>query len=559
MAHFTPAVLTLGPEVPIPFSSSPSDLAQAYSELPVLRQHLGPVIISSVASLLRCGIPVRILEILVQQVSLQCIRASPIELFLPAPLTPPNSGYPDFDSGLLPPDVRDGVGAVHARYNTFSGFPAGMPLNFKLKLDGKQIDVSCTSCTTVPHLIRHVYDVLGKTKYYDSQSQPWNIEIEQPTAKQQPQQPREAPDLGFAPDPAAGFADEPILPRMGHFPDFARPIFGKLATDVLCSTQTLAEIGVTENCVLSLVEDRSVMVPQICIGRPLKGEHGACLVAPPKDAQHWNDDSARPVEPSDLMAAPAEAVEDAPQTDGALGTSLSSSMRAAVAAGWLGDALAEHASVASFARCMLELMAVGAPPELLSAAALAANDEVIHAQLCFALARQYGAAQSGPGDLDVNQAGAPSTCLVKITRAVVLEGCIGETVSAALAAAARDAATEPDVVAALSKITSDEARHSQLAWRTAKWALSKGGEDVYAAVEEILSNPYQAAPGASDAGTGLEGEAHGRLDVATQRRVIDQAIREVVLPCGQVLLGQQRGEEPQEPGSLHATVMQGLN
>ena len=51
-------------------------------------------------------------------------------------------------------------------------------------------------------------------------------------------------------------------------------------------------------------------------------------------------------------------------------------LRSAVADAWVRDALAEHASVASFARCMLELMSVGAPPQLLSAAALAANDEV---------------------------------------------------------------------------------------------------------------------------------------------------------------------------------------
>lgn len=125
------------------------------------------------------------------------------------------------------------------------------------------------------------------------------------------------------------------------------------------------------------------------------------------------------------------------------------------------------------------------------------------------------------------------------------QGCIGETVSAALAAASRDAATEPEVKAALTRITSDEARHSLLAWRTARWALSKGDNEVRAAVEAVLNDPERAAPGVQVSAAGMRGEPHGRLSEQTQRRVIDNAMKQMVQPCAQVLFGEGVDDEDQ--------------
>ena len=53
---------------------------------------------------------------------------------------------------------------------------------------------------------------------------------------------------------------------------------------------------------------------------------------------------------------------------------------------WTADALLEHASVASFSRLSLALLAVGAPADLVALAHRAALDEIRHARLCFALA-----------------------------------------------------------------------------------------------------------------------------------------------------------------------------
>ena len=50
---------------------------------------------------------------------------------------------------------------------------------------------------------------------------------------------------------------------------------------------------------------------------------------------------------------------------------------------WLELAEAEHASIASFARNTLQLMAIGAPSYLLTASQEASIDEVKHTQMCF--------------------------------------------------------------------------------------------------------------------------------------------------------------------------------
>ena len=61
----------------------------------------------------------------------------------------------------------------------------------------------------------------------------------------------------------------------------------------------------------------------------------------------------------------------------------------------------EHASIAAFARFSLELLAFGAPPDLVEQAQAAMADETRHAKLCFALAGAYAERPIGPGALDM--------------------------------------------------------------------------------------------------------------------------------------------------------------
>jgi hypothetical protein len=152
----------------------------------------------------------------------------------------------------------------------------------------------------------------------------------------------------------------------------------------------------------------------------------------------------------------------------------------------------EHASIAAFARFSLQLLALGAPPELVDACTQALGDETTHTKLCFALASAYAGHAIGPGPLDV--AGSLDvTSLADIVDLVIAEGCFGETSAALDALSAAETATDPVIAAVYSQIAHDEQRHAELAFRFVRWALERGGKAVEARVLAALQAPASAA------------------------------------------------------------------
>ncbi len=176
-----------------------------------------------------------------------------------------------------------------------------------------------------------------------------------------------------------------------------------------------------------------------------------------------------------------------------LGGDLTPSQRASLAEAWTADALLEHASVASFARSSLALLAAGAPAHLVELSHRAALDEVRHARLCFALASTYAGEDVAPGPFPLGGDVRVEATLEAIAVSTVHEGCLGETVAAVIAAEQLARATDPRVRAALTEIAADEARHSELAWRIVAWAVDAGGPPVRAAVERALQGALAAA------------------------------------------------------------------
>jgi hypothetical protein len=179
---------------------------------------------------------------------------------------------------------------------------------------------------------------------------------------------------------------------------------------------------------------------------------------------------------------------------------LSPDARTALAERWLRDALAEHASIASFARASLELMALGAPASLVEATHRAALDETRHAQLCFALASAYAGRELGPGAFDFGGTVTIATDLATLAARAVIEGCVGETLAAIEAAEKLALETDPTVQRVLAEIAEDEARHAELAWSTVAWALRTGGTEVRAAVQAAFDDATSRtiAPGLDD-------------------------------------------------------------
>ena len=215
--------------------------------------------------------------------------------------------------------------------------------------------------------------------------------------------------------------------------------------------------------------------------------------------------------------------------------SLPADQRAALAAYWAEVAAMEHASIASFARFTLELLALGAPPDLLVEAQQAGADEVAHARAAFALASAFEGRSVGPGPLDMTGI-APSTDVAHTVTALVAEACVGETLGAAEARALAGMVTDPELAAVYSRIADDEGRHAELGWRTLAWLLRTRGPEV----REIAARAFEQAR--STAGKdpavphGAVAPELGLLSSAMLGALRRQALTEVVGPCAQALL-----------------------
>jgi hypothetical protein len=205
---------------------------------------------------------------------------------------------------------------------------------------------------------------------------------------------------------------------------------------------------------------------------------------------------------------------------------------------WLADALAEHASIAAFAKLSLELLALGAPPELLCEAQRAALDEIEHARLCFGIAAHLSERDLGPGALDVTGATARAPTLARLAAETVREGCIAETIAALIAARQAEVAGVPGVRAALERIADDEGRHAALAYRIVAWALRAGGGEVRRAVERAFDEGLCAAAERRAREPEAAAARHdwGRLGAEERRRAELEAIELIVAPARQALL-----------------------
>lgn len=210
-----------------------------------------------------------------------------------------------------------------------------------------------------------------------------------------------------------------------------------------------------------------------------------------------------------------------------------------LATAWLDDAQLEHASIASFARLTLELLAHGAPPSLVTASQEASLDEIRHAEACFALGSRFAGASFGPGPLDLGGAELERD-LVRLAVATFEEGCVGETVAALAAGEACHLASDPSVVQVLAGIAADEARHAELGWRIVAWAIERGGDAVARAVrrsfEQLVARLGTVeAPELDDAIDRAALRRFGRLTPAELSELRMQCFTQVIAPCFEAL------------------------
>ena len=263
-------------------------------------------------------------------------------------------------------------------------------------------------------------------------------------------------------------------------------------------------------------------------GRPLR-VNGAAVLAGAEERGDWRSSRAPSgLAPSGPVTSQLALSRLAPSVE-----CLSGEERSLLAAAWREEARMEHASIAAFAKLSLQLLALGAPPDLVRDAHRAAMEEVDHAQIAFSLASAYGGAPLGPARLE--EAASPSqerATLVRLVEETLLDGCVGETVAAVEAACAAEGAADPAIADALRAIAADEASHAELGFRIAAWAVKQAKDEVSPILARVLAELRSAveAERAAPAGRGaLAG--HGVLGEGERARIRHEVIRDVVIPA----------------------------
>jgi len=205
---------------------------------------------------------------------------------------------------------------------------------------------------------------------------------------------------------------------------------------------------------------------------------------------------------------------------------------------WMEQAEGEHASVASFARHTLQMMSIGAPSTLITASQKAGIDEVRHAKISYGFASTSLDSNFGPGPIDV-EGSLKKMNLNEITKSIIEEGCIEETISAVEAHVGASTAEDSSIKASLLQIASDETNHAQLAWDTIQWITDRFRETqdlvqetFYSELESRLleTETFLEAPFCLDSVADHKFRDYGLIVDGTKNKIRVAAMRDIIKP-----------------------------
>lgn len=166
--------------------------------------------------------------------------------------------------------------------------------------------------------------------------------------------------------------------------------------------------------------------------------------------------------------------------------------RCDIANQWRENGRTEYASVSAFAALAQELIALGCPPKLVYAANRDSLDEILHAELCFSLAKDIDGYDMGPRDFP-KSIQKPSLInfriysLIRLATSSLVHGVLLEAVSGRVAARLTRICEDPSTQKVLKTIASDEMRHAAHAWDVVEWCVEEGGYLIYCCIHAVHS------------------------------------------------------------------------
>ena len=137
---------------------------------------------------------------------------------------------------------------------------------------------------------------------------------------------------------------------------------------------------------------------------------------------------------------------------------------------WLSQTCAEYNSSARTIHLVHWMQQIAMSPDLIRDAIRIADDEMVHSQLCYAVAAEAGSTTGLPHDeLSLSLTENFEDLRKSFLYVLVESYCFGETVAVPLFSAMRKQTQTPSALTAYNRVLEDEPRHAAFGWLALAW------------------------------------------------------------------------------------------
>ena len=143
---------------------------------------------------------------------------------------------------------------------------------------------------------------------------------------------------------------------------------------------------------------------------------------------------------------------------------LSADTRAAGLRSWTGRFLDEYRSLLGFSELVSDLAEARAPLDVTATALRIVRDELRHVELCRSMIHALGGWPDAAPEPTWVRSDRTRPARRRVLETIVGSCCVGETLSVAFIAGARENATHPVARVVLDQLLRDEAIHSRFGW-----------------------------------------------------------------------------------------------
>jgi hypothetical protein len=198
---------------------------------------------------------------------------------------------------------------------------------------------------------------------------------------------------------------------------------------------------------------------------------------------------------------------------------------------WLNQTGAEYNSSARTIHLVHWMQQVAMSPDLIREAISIADDEMVHAQLCYAVAAEAGCTSGLPyDDLSLSLGERFDDHRKNVLYVLVESYCFGETVAVPLFSAMRKHTQHPAALAVYDQVLEDEPRHAAFGWLALAWCDEMWPETrswLAEIVPDALSSMRAAYHVSSEYEPPLSGQekAWGMMPKRQYQEVLDKTIK----------------------------------